>query len=249
MARNATSGGSGTSGRGSGTGPGAAKGAAATSAEASGSRTSTGPGTSTSTGTGTGTRSGPVATVPERLLAEATRLFAERGYDRTSVQEIVEAAGVTKGALYHYFGSKDDLLHEIYGRVLRLQTERLDAIAARPIPVTRRIAEAAADVVVTSIQNLDDTKIFFRSMHQLSPEKQKAVRAERRRYHETFRSLVEEGQRDGQVRAELRPDLVVDFFFGSVHHLGTWYHADGPLSAEQVATEFSDLLLHSVRQP
>ncbi|SEO09855.1 TetR/AcrR family transcriptional regulator [Actinacidiphila rubida] len=200
-------------------------------------------------GTANGTASGTGAAVPERLLAEATRLFAERGYDRTSVQEIVEAAGVTKGALYHYFGSKDDLLHEIYGRVLRLQTERLDAIAARGTDVRGRLAEAAADVVVTSIQNLDDTKIFFRSMHQLSPEKQKAVRAERRRYHETFRSLIEEGQRDGVFRPEPRPDLAVDFFFGSVHHLGTWYHADGPLSAEQVATEFSDLLLHSLQQP
>ncbi|MGW5352355.1 TetR/AcrR family transcriptional regulator [Streptomyces sp. NPDC004031] len=200
-------------------------------------------------GTGRTEGGGQAAAVPERLLAEATRLFAERGYDRTSVQEIVEAAGVTKGALYHYFGSKDDLLHEIYARVLRLQTERLDAIASRGTPVPERLAEAAADVVVTSIQNLDDTKIFFRSMHQLSPEKQKAVRAERRRYHERFRSLVEEGQRDGHFRPDLRPDLVVDFFFGSVHHLGTWYHADGPLSAQQVAGEFSDLLLHSVRRP
>ncbi|MFG1807228.1 TetR/AcrR family transcriptional regulator [Streptomyces sp. NPDC049040] len=205
--------------------------------------------TSDDGGTGTAAGTGSGAAVPERLLAEATRLFAGRGYDRTSVQEIVEAAGVTKGALYHYFGSKDDLLHEIYARVLRLQTERLDTIASRDTPVRERLAEAAADVVVTSIQNLDDTKIFFRSMHQLSPEKQKAVRAERRRYHERFRSLVEEGQRDGHFRPGLRADLVVDFFFGSVHHLGTWYHADGPLSAEQVATEFSDLLLHSVRQP
>jgi AcrR family transcriptional regulator len=187
--------------------------------------------------------------VPERLLAEATRLFAERGYDRTSVQEIVEAAGVTKGALYHYFGSKDDLLHEIYGRVLRLQTERLDSIASQDAPVWLRLAEAAADVVVTSIENLDDTKIFFRSMHQLSPEKQKAVRAERRRYHEQFRALVEEGQRNGVFRAEIRPDLVVDFFFGSVHHLGTWYREGGSLSAEQVAADFADLLLYSVRQP
>lgn len=187
--------------------------------------------------------------VPERLLAEATRLFAERGYDRTSVQEIVEAAGVTKGALYHYFGSKDDLLHEIYGRVLRLQTERLDSIAAQDAPVATRLAEAASDVVVTSIGNLDDTKIFFRSMHQLSPVKQKAVRAERRRYHEKFRALIEEGQREGVFRAELRPDLVVDYFFGSVHHLGTWYRADGPLSATTVAEDFADMLLHSVRQP
>ena len=188
--------------------------------------------------------------VPQRLLAEATRLFAERGYDRTSVQEIVEAAGVTKGALYHYFGSKDDLLHEIYGRVLRLQMQRLEAIAGKEAtPVAERLVEAAADVVVTSIGNLDDTKIFFRSMHQLSPEKQKAVRADRRRYHEKFRALVEEGQREGVFRQEVRPDLVVDFFFGAVHHLGTWYREDGPLSAGQVAADFADMLLHSVRQP
>ncbi|KOG87710.1 TetR family transcriptional regulator, partial [Streptomyces varsoviensis] len=64
---------------------------------------------------------GDAKPVPQRLLAAATRLFADQGYDRTSVQEIVEAAGVTKGALYHYFGSKDDLLHEVYARLLRLQ--------------------------------------------------------------------------------------------------------------------------------
>lgn len=220
----------------------------ASSGTSGGGDSGTGAATGPDPVTGAGAGPGPLAVVPERLLAEATRLFAERGYDRTSVQEIVEAAGVTKGALYHYFGSKDDLLSEIYGRVLRLQTDRLNTIAARPGAVEQRLAEAAADVVVTSIQNLDDTKIFFRSMHQLSPEKQKAVRAERRRYHETFRALIEEGQRDGHFRAEMRPDLVVDFFFGSVHHLGTWYHADGPLSADQVATEFSDLLLHSVRR-
>jgi AcrR family transcriptional regulator len=190
-----------------------------------------------------------VTAVPQRLLAEATRLFAERGFDRTSVQEIVEAAGVTKGALYHYFGSKDDLLHEVYARVLRLQTERLDQIAAGDEPVATRVHKAAADVVVSSIQNLDDTKIFFRSIHQLSPEKQKAVRAERRRYHEKFRALLEEGRGEGVFRDEVIPDLVVDFFFGSVHHLGTWYRQDGPLSAEQVAAQFADLLLHSIRQP
>ncbi|MGW6507380.1 helix-turn-helix domain-containing protein, partial [Streptomyces niveus] len=86
--------------------------------------------------------------VPQRLLAAATRLFAEQGYGSTSVQEIVEAAGVTKGALYHYFGSKEDLLQEVYARVLRLQQERLDAFADADEPVERRLRAAAADVVV-----------------------------------------------------------------------------------------------------
>ncbi|WP_405852747.1 TetR/AcrR family transcriptional regulator [Streptomyces sp. NBC_00090] len=185
--------------------------------------------------------------VPQRLLAAATRLFAEQGYDRTSVQEIVEAAGVTKGALYHYFGSKEDLLQEVYSRVLRLQQERLDGYADADAPVEERLRAAAADVVVTTIENLDDAAIFFRSMHHLSPEKNKQVRSERRRYHERFRALVEEGQRSGVFSSATPADLVVDYHFGSVHHLSTWYRPDGPLTPEQVAGHLADLLLRALR--
>lgn len=187
--------------------------------------------------------------VPRRLLAAATRLFADQGYDRTSVQEIVEAAGVTKGALYHYFGSKEDLLQEVYARLLRLQQERLDMYALPQEPVEERLRAAAADVVVTTIENLDDASIFFRSMHQLSPEKNKQVRAERRRYHERFRALVEEGQRAGVFTRDIPADLVVDYHFGSVHHLSTWYRPDGPLTPQQVATHLADLLLRALTHP
>ncbi|UNT00900.1 TetR/AcrR family transcriptional regulator [Streptomyces tubbatahanensis] len=180
-------------------------------------------------------------------MEAATRLFAQQGYDRTSVQEIVEAAGVTKGALYHYFGSKDDLLHEIYSRLLRLQQERLDLLAGRQAPVEDRLRQVAADVVVTTIDNLDDAMIFFRSMHQLSPEKQKQVRAERRRYHERFRALIEEGRRDGVFSDATPADLVVDYHFGSVHHLSSWYRPGGRLSPQEVADHLADLLLRSLR--
>ncbi|MCY9784536.1 TetR/AcrR family transcriptional regulator [Nocardiopsis sp. EMB25] len=185
--------------------------------------------------------------VPERLLGVATRLFAERGFEGTSVQEIVAAAGVTKGAMYHYFGSKDDLLYEVYARVLRMQTEHLLRIAAKDTPVVERVREAAADVIVTSVANLDDTVIFFRSMHQLDQDKQRTVRAERRRYHEHFRDLVQQGQREGAFRDDVPADLVVDYFFGSVHHLGTWYRKDGALSGEDVARYFADMLISGLR--
>jgi len=185
-------------------------------------------------------------TVPERLIDAATRLFAEKGYERVAVQEIVESAGVTKGAMYHYFGSKDDLLHEIYGRLLRLQTEHLEKIATADGPVAKRLREAAIDVIVTSVDDFDAAKVFFRSMNHLSAEKQKVVRAERRRYHEKFRGLVEEGQRDGTFRDDVPADVATYYFFGSLHQLGTWYRPDGEIPAGRLAEHYADLLIHSL---
>ena len=182
-------------------------------------------------------------TVPQRLLNVARTLFAEKGFEGTSVQDVVVAAGVTKGAMYHYFSSKDDLLYEIYGRVLRMQMERLEKFVSQEGSVEERLHAAAADVVATTIENLDSTTIFFRSLHQLSEEKQKEIRGERRRYHETFRAMVVEGQQSGVFREDVSADLCVDFFFGSVHHLPMWWKPRGRLSGQEVGRSFADLFI------
>jgi AcrR family transcriptional regulator len=185
--------------------------------------------------------------VRTRLLQAATKLFAEQGFEGTSVQSIVERAGVTKGALYHYFDSKDDLLHEIYARVLRMQTEHLLQIAESDLPLAERVRQAAADVVETSVANLDDTVIFFRSMHLLGAGRRAQVRAERRRYHESFRALVQQGQDSGEFRADVPAELVVDYFFGAVHHLDAWYRRRGHWSGRDIGWYFADLLMASLR--
>ncbi|AXI76750.1 TetR/AcrR family transcriptional regulator [Peterkaempfera bronchialis] len=197
---------------------------------------------------GTGTAAEPDTALPvqARLLAVASALFAERGFAQTSVQDIVEHAGVTKGAMYHYYSSKDDLLQEIYTRLLVLQSERLAEIAARPLPAAERLRAAAADVVVTTLDHLDDAVVSMRSMHMLPEKRQATVRADRRRYHERFRALVEEGQRTGELRSDVSADLVVHQFFGGIHHLGTWYRPEGELRPEEIGATFADLLLRGL---
>ncbi|WP_026406237.1 MULTISPECIES: TetR/AcrR family transcriptional regulator [Actinomadura] len=187
------------------------------------------------------------ASVPDRLLAEATRLFAEKGFADASVQEIVAAAGVTKGAMYHYFGSKDDLLYEIYHRLLALQMGRLERIADGPGTAAERLRAAAVDVLETSFRHLDDFTVFFQSTHLLRRDRREAVRAERRRYHERFRALVEEGQREGSFRAPPPADIAVHFFFGTVHQLGTWYRPGGRLETAAISEHYVDLFLNGLR--
>lgn len=186
--------------------------------------------------------------LPERLLAAATRLFAENGYENTSVREIVTAAGVTKGAMYHYFAAKDDLLYEIYHRLLALQTERLERLAGGAGSPEERLRAAVIDVIGTSCAHLDGLTVFFRSMHLLPEERRRAVRAERRHYHERFRALVEEGGREGTFRQDVPADLAVNFLFGAVHQLSTWWRPDGTLDAHEVGEYYAGLFLDGLRR-
>ena len=61
----------------------------------------------------------------EALIAAARRLFTERGYENVGTEEIVRAAGVTRGALYHHFGDKATLLDAVYARIEAESTERV----------------------------------------------------------------------------------------------------------------------------
>lgn len=181
--------------------------------------------------------------VKERLLSVATRLFARNGFEGTSVQDIVDAAGVTKGAMYHYYGSKDDLLYEVYHQVLTMQTSHLEEIAAGPGSAEQRLRAAAADVVQTSLDNLDDMIVFFRSLHMLPEDKQAQVRAERRAYQDRFKALVEEGVSAGVFRSDISADIVVHYFLSVVNQLGSWFRPDGPLKPTEVGEVFTELLI------
>lgn len=64
----------------------------------------------------------------EALIAAARKLFTERGYENVGTEEIVRAAGVTRGALYHHFGDKASLLQAVYERIEAESTERVARI-------------------------------------------------------------------------------------------------------------------------
>jgi AcrR family transcriptional regulator len=181
--------------------------------------------------------------IPEKLMHASVELFAEHGYAQTSVQQIVDAAGVTKGALYHYFKSKDDLLFDIYDRILSLQRQHFDEIVGRGEGPEQTIRLVCEDVIVTAIDWLHEGTVFFRSQHMLTAARQLEVKRRRREYNDAFEVILDRGRSDGVFRVDIPSAIQIANFFSDVHYLGQWYSPGGPLSKQQVASELTDLYL------
>lgn len=186
--------------------------------------------------------------VAEDVTRAAVELFATQGYANTSVQQIVEAAGVTKGAMYHYFESKDDLLFGIYESLLSLQKAHLDEIIARGGEIEDVLRAVCVDVLETSIEHIAEGAVFFRSMNMLSAPRQQEVTRRRRVYNDEFAALIESGQRKGLYRDDIPVALLVAHFFSDVHYLSHWYSPEGPEGKTLIAEQITDLFLSSLRR-
>ena len=76
----------------------------------------------------------------QELLQIAYRMFISRGYENTSVDEIIEEAGIAKGTFYYYFETKEQLLEEVIGMMIDRETEAAGQFLKAEIPVTQKIA-------------------------------------------------------------------------------------------------------------
>jgi AcrR family transcriptional regulator len=95
------------------------------------------------------TRAASKAQTRQRLLDEAQRLFKERGYAATSLEQIAEAADVTKGAIYGHFSSKEDLL---LSAIEATPTPDFNSLYDRSLPIREQLAEFGRGAAVDEVQ-------------------------------------------------------------------------------------------------
>lgn len=169
------------------------------------------------------------------ILDVAGELFAERGYDATSVADICARAGVTKGAFYHHFESKQAVFLELRDRWLApLETQlTLARDPTRTLPqLLQRVADMARSVFGEAGEE-QRQQVFLEllSAARQDPTILPAMLAPMHRYREWFAQVINAGVEEGtlrQVDGELAAQVLVSLGFGLVMqslldpHGGDW---------------------------
>ncbi|MGH2726819.1 MAG: TetR/AcrR family transcriptional regulator, partial [Actinomycetota bacterium] len=125
----------------------------------------------------------------------SAELFARHGYRATTLDDVAGALGVKKASLYHYIGSKEELLTEIYDRILERITSTVAPIASTKLPADERLRRMVHAHVGVVASERDMLAVLFREEAELSEPFRRAIRRRKRDYERIFEGVVEEGER------------------------------------------------------
>ena len=169
------------------------------------------------------------------VVATAARLFAERGYDGTSMAELTEATGLAAGGLYHYIEGKDGLLIAICDELLEPLLERAREIVAAEAPPVGQLRELVGAWVAHVVEHRDHMLVFTQERQAIeSEDRWRRVRSQRRAFEQILDEVLARGEADGSMSfADRRLSLLA--LLGMVNYTAQWVRPGGRLSAAEIA--------------
>lgn len=191
---------------------------------------------------------------PERILLAAADLFAERGYEAVSMNDIARQAGVSKANVFHHYTNKNDLYLSVVRRACTHSRERLTGLGSPQGTLSERFNTFARSMLGDMLEQAQVTRIILREL--LLDGEQRGPELAERVFGDNFATLVavlKEGQKQDVLRRDLDPAMVATLLIGAnvfffeardvLRHFRDVSFADKP---ESYSRMLADILLKGI---
>jgi TetR/AcrR family transcriptional regulator, cholesterol catabolism regulator len=179
----------------------------------------------------------------QEIVRAAARLFAERGFDATSIADIADEVGLLKGSLYYYVPNKQDLLFAMIAEVQRAGREITDRFMTHdgdPVTQLRSVIEAGAHFL---IEHRDMSIVSLRDFRSLSEDRQQELRKDRSAIWTCVKTLIERARDQGDIGPEIDIGVATSAIVGALNHLPTWYVDGRAPNAGRMARGYATFLV------
>jgi len=183
----------------------------------------------------------------QEILRTAARLFQQRGYDATSMNDVAAALKLSKGGLYHHFQSKDEILFEIMNHAMEITEERVLA-PARAIadPETRLRALIRLHIEVVLSPRDREITVMLHENHPLPPTLRKRINMRKKEYIHFVENLMAEVQRTRQAKGAVSPRAAAFALLGMINWIYQWYKPEGSLQAHNLVPQFTEMVFRGI---
>lgn len=180
-----------------------------------------------------------------RVIGIAADLFARSGYHGTGIAELGQAAGLGRGALYHYIGSKEAVLYAISKDQVDKMNSYAEELLDQELEPEELLRLMARGLLSNIAGHRSEWAVFFREYTALTGERRDRVIAARERYEGYWRQTLDTGVRSGVLRQT--PRLLVKGILGMLNYAYLWFEPGGELTSDEVADMFLDALIEGIR--
>jgi len=180
------------------------------------------------------------------IVNAGLKLFESAGYHGTAVGEIASTAGITKGAFYHHFTSKEELLQLIHDEFSAYQVE----LIKQSLQHSDQPSEQLRQLILCMVGGIEKYRphvtIFFQERRHLSPQSLVKIRRKRNQMERTLLKVFERGVAAGAFRRDLDPRTTCLGIIGMCAWTYQWFSPDGRLRGAEIAADFAKMILQGV---
>jgi TetR/AcrR family transcriptional regulator, cholesterol catabolism regulator len=180
------------------------------------------------------------------MMRAALELFARKGYAAASIQDVADAIGVLKGSVYHYIGSKEDLLFRIFHEAHVENEALMMEIAALDAAPRAKLRIYLERTLLTTLNNIERTTLYFRDWRHLTGDRRETLASHRARYDLFLRQLIEAVYAAEGITQHLNLKHISSFVIGGTNWVADWFRPGGADSAESIAADYASLAMSAI---
>lgn len=177
----------------------------------------------------------------ERILKSATKLFREKGYDGTSINEIIQHAGVSKGSLYYYFPSKQAILYEIAAKSIKSTNPFFKQISELDLSPIEKIKKISRSHIISVLNNLDFIAVGLHDVNKLEEPYKSSYISMRDQYQQVVATIIQEGIKEGSF-GPLNVKLTTYVIFAILNSPQRWYKQGGEFTCDEIADTYVSII-------
>jgi AcrR family transcriptional regulator len=178
-------------------------------------------------------------------LLVAVKVFNERGYDGTSMDDLSKRLGITKSAIYYHVSSKDELLQLAIDRALDGLFAAAQEATAREGRAVDRLEHLVRASVAVLVDRLPFVTLLLRVRGNTRVEREALAR--RREFDHLVSELVAQAEAEGDIRRGIDPAVTGRLLFGMVNSLVEWYRPRGGMKGPELAETVCEIAFGGLR--
>jgi AcrR family transcriptional regulator len=180
------------------------------------------------------------------IIAAAAKLFKEKGYHATTIQDVADEVGMLKGSLYYHIKSKEELLYLVTKEPIRELIERQKKLMESRLPPQQKIVDFVRSHLHAFDENYPHMFVFLQEKSSLAGPVQAEVAGIDFRYETLLEAILQEGVERGIFRPELDLKMMAFSILGMCNWMFKWYSKGGRLTIDDIAHNMAETVLNGI---